>query len=161
VYNKLEGPSTSKTISEKVYFERLQKNIGKDKTDEFQQFVQNLTSDLNIYPKLGRGKRLSLNLKSSNDTYNFASIQEDGEVWFYGIITKTEEIGDKQIGLHYLKELARIVKGEFIDDFKEWNWCVKKNGKYLNVLNYLSITVEWKELISVTLEKINSLEENN
>jgi hypothetical protein len=48
VYNKLEGPSTSKTISEKVYFERLQKNIGKDKTDEFQQFVQNLTSDLNI-----------------------------------------------------------------------------------------------------------------
>ena len=152
--------TVSKTVSEKVFFERLQNSIGNEKSDIFQKFIETLNSEFNILPKLGRGKRLSLNLKSSNDTYNFASIQENGEVWFYGIVNKTEELGDKQIGVDYLKRLAKIVNGEFDNSYKEWNWCVKRNEKYLNLTEYLKNQKEWIELISETLDKINKLEEN-
>jgi len=152
--------TVSKTVSEKVFFERLQNSIGIEKSDTFQKFIETLNSEFNIIPKLGRGKRLSLNLKSSNDTYNFASIQENGEVWFYGIVNKTEELGDKQIGIDYLKRLAKIVNGEFDNSYKEWNWCVKRTGKYIDLTEYLKIQKEWIELISETLDKINRLEEN-
>ncbi|WP_430973279.1 hypothetical protein [Sunxiuqinia rutila] len=153
--------NTSKTISEKVYFERLQKSIGKDQTKSFQTFIETLKTELNIIPKLGRGKTVSLNLKSANGIYNFASIQETGEVWFYGIVYNTELIGDKSIGVDYLKKLANIVNGEFFDTYKVWNWCVKKNGMYINITEYLKHQREWVNLISETLEKINRLEEDN
>lgn len=149
----------SKTVSEKVFFERLQNAIGKEETDTFQKFIRTLNSEFNILPKLGRGKRLSLNLKSPNDTLNFASIQENGEIWFYGIVNKTEELGDKQIGVDYLKELAKIVDGKFDNTYKEWNWCVKRNGHYLNVTEYMKVQDKWIELISKTLDKTNKLEE--
>lgn len=74
---------------EKVFFERPEKSIGKEKSLQTKEFIAKLSNELNIIAKLGRGKRLSLNLKSPDDTYNFASIQEDGEVWFYGIVSKT------------------------------------------------------------------------
>lgn len=157
---KQQEKTVSKSVSEKVFFERLQNSIGIEKSDTFQKFIETLNSEFNINAKLGRGKRLSLNLKSANDTYNFASIQENGEVWFYGIVNKTEELGDKQIGVEYLKNLAKIVNGKFDDSYKEWQWCVKRNGKYINIIEYLKITTEWIRLISGTLDKITRLEEN-
>jgi len=147
------------TVSEKVFFERLQKSIGIEQTENLQTFIKTLNLELNIIQKLGRGKKLSLNLKSSNDTYNFASIQENGEVWFYGIVNKTEEIGKKQIGINYLKKLAELTNGKFDDSYKTWHWCVKRNGKYLNIIDYLKIQKEWIDLISKTLDEINKFEE--
>ena len=81
-----------------------------------------------------------------------------GKFGFYGIVNKTEELGDKQIGIEYLKNLAKLINGKFDDNYKEWNWCVKKNGQYIK--DYLPIKKEWKDLISETIEKINILEEN-
>ncbi|MBC8214342.1 MAG: hypothetical protein H8E71_06870 [Candidatus Marinimicrobia bacterium] len=157
---KQQEKTVSKSVSEKVFFERLQKSIGIEKSDTFQKFIDILNSEFNITAKLGRGKRLSLNLKSANDTYNFASIQENGEVWFYGIVPKTEELGDKQIGVEYLNNLAKIVNGKFDDSYKKWQWCVKRNEKFINITEYLQITTEWIKLISETLDKIYRLEEN-
>lgn len=158
---KRQEEIVSKTISEEVFFERLQKSIGIDQVNNFQTFIEILKSELNITPKLGRGKILSLNLKSSNGSYNFASVQESGEVWFYGIVYNTELIGDKQIGIDYLKRLAEMIGGEFFDLYTEWHWCVKRNGKYINIIEYLKIQRGWINLISDTLDKINKLEENN
>jgi hypothetical protein len=152
--------TVSKTISEKVFFERLQNAIGEGPTRSFQSFVESLKSELNITPKLGRGKKLSLNLKSADDTYNFASIQEDGQVWFYGIVSKTNELGDKQIGIGYLKELARAVNGQFIDSYNEWFWCVKQNNEYLLIVDYLKIQDQWRKILSEALYKINTVEFN-
>ncbi len=118
-----------------------------------------MSSDLGIIPKPGRGKKLSLNLKSSNDTYNFGSIQENGEVWFYGIVTKTGELGNRQIGIDYLTKVAAAINGEFDTNYKEWFWCVKKNGNYIKITNYLKIKTEWKNIISETLDIISKLEE--
>ena len=51
---------TSQTISETVFFERLEKAIGKEKVPELKVFFKQLSLELNIVTKLGRGKRLSL-----------------------------------------------------------------------------------------------------
>ena len=135
-------------------------DITSKKLNELKIFIQQLSKELNIIPKLGRGKRLSLNLKSPNNTYNFASIQENGEVWFYGIVYNTNEIGNKQIGIDYLKNLAFSLNADFDDKYKsEWSWCVKKNGKYVNIIEYLNKKEEWKKNISDTLQKINKIEE--
>ncbi len=150
---------SSRTISETVFFERLHKSVGKAVTDTFKVFVGELSSELHIISKLGRGKKLSINLKSMNDSYNFASIQEDGEVWFYGIVSKTEEIGSRQIGIDYLKKLAVIVNGEYYDKYKQWFWCVKRSGKYIQLENYMKCSSEWKSLISQTMDEIRKLEE--
>ncbi|MDP3916158.1 MAG: hypothetical protein Q8R96_20710 [Bacteroidota bacterium] len=152
--------SSSKSISEIVFYERLEKAIGKEKTIQFQEFLVKLNKELNIITKLGRGKKLSLSLKSPNDRYNFASIQENGEVWFYGIVNKTEEIGDKQIGIDYLKKLAIIINATINTNYKEWHWGVKRNDKYISLKEYLDFQDEWSKLISDTLESINIVEEN-
>lgn len=149
----------SKTISEKVFFERLENNIGKERTDEFQKFIEELKTEQSIIPKLGRGNRLSLNLKSPNDTYNFASVQETGEVWFYGIVVKTEELGDKKIGVNYLENLAELINGDLYDKYKEWQWCIKKDNKYPNISDFLDVKNNWKRLIAETIDQTSKLED--
>lgn len=149
-----EKSGEGKTISEKAFFERLTSAVGHEQSEAFQSFVRELSSDLNILPKLGRGKKLSLNLKSADDTYNFASVQEDGEVWFYGIVTKTEELGDKSIGVKYLKHVADLVHGTLDDSYKEWSWCVKRDGQYPRIPEFLRAKEAWKQIIEDTLEAI-------
>ena len=156
---KTNENSESKSISEKVFFERLENAIGSKNVNEVQDFILDLKNELNIISKLGRGKKLSLNLKSPNDTYNFACIQEDGEVWFYGIVNKTQEIGDKQLGIDYLKKLATIVNASIDDSKKEWYWAVKRAGKYLKITEYMGSKKEWINQISRTLEAIGEIEE--
>lgn len=153
--------SKGESVSEKVFFERLEESIGKEKSLQTKEFIAKLSNELNIIAKLGRGKRLSLNLKSPDDTYNFASIQEDGEVWFYGIVSKTNEMGAKNIGIDYLRKLANIVNASFDDSKSEWHWSVKRNGEYLNITEYLNYQEDWIKLISETLEAIYRFEENN
>lgn len=156
-----EENKISKSISEKVFFERLEKSIGKEKTKDVKIFLEDLNSKFNIRTKMGRGKRLSLNLKSANEKYNFASIQEDGEVMFYGIVSKTEEIGDKQIGISYLTKLAKLVGGLFDKNYADWLWCVKKDGRFIDITKYLEVQREWKEIISEVFENINKLEDQD
>ena len=157
---RIKEEAVSNTISEKVFFERLQKSIGIEQAKKFELFIKVLQSELNIVPKLGRGKRISLNLKSSNNTYNFASIQESGEVWFYGIVYNTEELGDKEIGVKYLEKLAEFVDGKLDDSYSLWQWCVKKNGKYVSIIEYLKFQEKWVELIRITLDNINKIEDD-
>lgn len=161
-YNKIETQDLSqgKSVSEKVFFERLEKSVGKEKSMQTQEFIDKLSNELNIIAKLGRGKKLSLNLKSPDDTYNFASIQDDGEVWFYAIVSKTNEIGAKHIGIDYLKKLANIVNASFDDSTSEWFWSVKRKGKYLNIIEFLNHKENWTKLISETIETIDKFEEN-
>lgn len=146
------------TLSEKDFFERLTASRGERIESKLRRFIEDLEKDGFII-KIGRGKRLSLNIKSSTDTYNFGSVQENGEVWFYGIVNKTEELGKRQIGIDYLKKLASIIKGQFDDSRKQWNWCVKRKGKYILIDEYLTVQEEWKELIRDTIMKIQEAEE--
>jgi len=150
--------NTSQTTSEKVFFERLATNIGNIEAKELQDFVRELSHSVGIHARTGRGKTLSLNIKSGDDRYNFGSVQEDGRVYFYGIVPKTAEIGNRQIGVEYLSNLARLVGGTFQDRFNEWSWCVQIDDTYPTIGRFLDKKKEWQDLIETTLEEIKKTE---
>lgn len=145
--------------SEREFMDRLSTNLNRVIVDSLKSFTDELYEQYGIAPRMGRGKKLSFNLKSADDRYNFASVQETGEVWFYGIVSKTDEIGARDIGMSYLKQLAEIVDAEFDDSYAEWNWCVRRNKNYLSIDEYLKQRDEWKELIGDTLKRIAKHEE--
>ncbi len=148
----------SRSASESVFYERLASSIGQDDAKSVRAFVDELREEFDIRPKMGRGKTLALHLKTVDDRYNLGAIQEDGRVLFFGIVPKTGEAGDRQIGIDYLKGMAGIINGEYCDDYSEWNYCAKKNGEYASILEYLKVKEAWKELIAKTLERIKRLE---
>ena len=155
----VEIDSRGQTISEQDFYERLAANRGHHISQQLEDFVNDLVSEHNLTPKPGRGKRRSLNIKSADDTYNFVSVQETGEVWFYAIVAKTEELGDRQIGIDYLKSLAKLVDGKLDTRLNHWYWGVKKRGQYMMIDEYLKHKAEWKELIGNTLRRIWEFEE--
>jgi hypothetical protein len=153
--------SESKTITEKVFFERLEKNIGKQSSDSVQHFIKWLGEELDVYPVIGRGKKLSLNLKTNDETYNFASLQETGEVMFFGIVNKASELGHPEIGKEYLEKLAAIVGGYLDDTVTTFSWGVRqRNRKYFSIDKYLEHTDEWIALIRETIDRLRKVEED-
>lgn len=72
--------SRSRSLSEKDFYERLSKHCSNDISKKLEIFLNDLSDEFGIITNIGRGKRLSLNIKSANDTYNFGSVQENGEV---------------------------------------------------------------------------------
>lgn len=152
----------TRTITEKVFFERLEKNIGKPLAQKVQNFIRKLGDELDIYPVIGRGKRLSMNLKTMDGIYNFASLQESGQVWFYGIAAKSAELGHPEIGSDYLEKLAAIVEGYVDNTVSKFNWAVKqnKNNKFFNIEQYLKHEGEWITLIGETIERFRGAEED-
>jgi len=152
--------SESRTITEKVFFERLEKHIGKKSNERVQQLIKRLGDEVDVYPVIGRGKKLSMNLKSMDETYNFASLQETGEVWFFGIVNKTSELGHPEIGREYLERLADIVGGYMDDSVSMFSWGVRqKNRKYFSIEKYLEHEDEWIALIRKTLDRLREAEE--
>ena len=151
----------SRTISEKVFFERLEQNIGTTLTQKVQRFIQRLDDELGIKGTLGRGKKLSLNLKTAGDLYNFASLQESGEVYFFGIVERSAELGHKEIGMEYLQKLALLVAG-FVDDTTNiFSWSVRqKNRKYFPIQTYLEHEEAWVSLIAETIMRFREAEQD-
>lgn len=154
-----EGKPKSTSISESEFYRRLEKTAGKEESRRLEKFVSTLCKEIDLQPVLGRGKKISLNLKSADGTYNFASIQDDGQVWFYGLVNKTEEAGDSSVGVNYLKKLASLIDGEFVDSTTKWSWSVKKEGQYAQIGEYLRHAEKWIGLIKDTLEKIYLMQE--
>ncbi|MPN11123.1 hypothetical protein SDC9_158424 [bioreactor metagenome] len=139
----------------------MEKNIGKQPSDSVQRFIKRLGDELAVYPVVGRGKKLSLNLKSNDETYNFASLQETSEVMFFGIVNKTSELGHPEIGREYLEKLAVIVGGILDDTVSMFSWGVRqRNRKYFSVQTYLGHEEEWIALIKETLDRLREVEEN-
>jgi len=151
----------SKSISEEVFYERLGQNLTPEVSGNLRIFVSSLQSEYLIRPKLGRGKSLSLNLKSNDDRFNFASIQETGQILHYGIVDKTDEAGDESIGIDYLKKLAAMIDGQFFDGYSRWQWCVKKDGSYPLVSDYLAKQQVWKDAIHQVIEQVKRIEDSS
>lgn len=153
-------PKVPLTNTERIFYERLGRSSGKEVAAECMSFVRSLEDRFGFIAKMGRGKRISLNIKSADDRFNFASIQQTGEVWFYGIVVKTADIGRREIGVRYLTELARIVGGVLDDSSEDWGWAVrKKGGLFLPVRVYLEKKVQWMSLIEEVLAEIRRQDE--
>lgn len=150
--NEYEKPVVQ-GISEKVFYEKLGGVIGEAKLNELKKFVEVLKTELDIVAKPGRGKQISLNLKSE-DNINFASIQDNGEVWFYGIVSKTAELNNRKAGVDYLTNLAQAVGGELYTYCTEWNWGIRRNRHHISIDHYLNVKEKWKILIIDTIKAV-------
>ncbi|MBO4438502.1 MAG: hypothetical protein J5798_04055 [Spirochaetaceae bacterium] len=148
------------TPSESVFYERLENNIGKETVDNLKAFISELKARYGIITKLGRGKTLSLNLKTEDDIFNFAGIIENGDVQFYGVLYEAEKIGDKSIGDKYLTDLAIALKGEYFKGYAEWSWCVKRNGNYIKISEYLKSKEQWLKIIDEFMAAKIKIEES-
>lgn len=157
---KTGGDVSARPLSgtEAVYYERLDQSLDSDSVEQLKDFINRLKTEHSIRVKPGRGKNLTLNLKSDDDRYNFATINEEGKVYFYGIVSNTRALGDATIGTDYLKGMAELIDGNFIDTYKEWMWCVKKEGEYPLVTDFLKRAEEWKFLIGTSIERIKKYE---
>lgn len=158
--NSLNENNDAKSITETVYFERLEKAIGKAVTDEFKSFLKQLNAEYSLIVTFGRGKRISLNIKTFDEFYNFASVQDDGTVMFFGIVTRTQDLGDQNIGIEYLSRMAKKLNAQIHDRCTKWQWSIKNNGNYINIVEYLDIKEYWNDMISIVLEKLNELRDS-
>ena len=96
-----------------------------------------------------------------DETYNFTSLQETWEVWFFGIVNKTSELGHPEIGREYLEKLSDIVDEYLEDSVSMFSWGVrKKNRKYFSIEKYLEQEDGWIALIRQTLDRLREAEES-
>jgi len=141
------------TISEKVFYERLEKKIGTEKTRELEQLIATLDSQFNITPSFGRGKKYgSINLKLPNG-YNFGTLFDDSAIQF---IENGRWKDKEEFHLKYIEKIAAIVNGQF-----EWKYIKKANGQWFDILDLLEIKDKWIEILTETIEEIYRLEEEN
>jgi len=154
--------SRAVTNTERIFYERLASASGAAVASAVEAFVGRLIDQLGLIALPGRGKKISLNVKSADDRFNFASIQEDGQVWFFGIVNKTEEIGAREIGEDYLEALAHLVGGQVNRTTSPWSWSVvRRRGEYLPIAEYLAHEQAWFDLIERTLARIAEHEEGS
>jgi hypothetical protein len=143
----------SQTISEKVFYERLAKNIGSEKASELELLIALLDSQFNIKQSSGRGKTIgTINLKLSNG-YNFGIMHDDGIIHFLenGRWKRESELFNK-----YIKKITNIVNGQFENKF------IKKiDGRIFNIPDLLEIKDKWMDILTETIEEIYQLEEND
>lgn len=153
-------PGTRKqtsTISEQVFFEKLTGNKGAEIADRFKRFLEELEERFGTIRKIGRGSA-SLNIKTQDDAVNLACVRVTGEVEFYAVVSKTNDFGNRQIGIDYLRELATLLNADFVDSLNEWYWCVKRHGRYVMIEEYMDIKDEWMELIGEVVGGLRKLE---
>ena len=150
------APSRSRrtTITEEEFYVRLAHSSGADTAERLRQFVDSLRETYGVVTRSGTGATPALLLKTGVDGYTLASIQQDGAVRFYGIVTKTAEIGAERIGIDYLNELARFVGGSVDTSRRQFWWSVKRDRSYIDVGEYLDHADKWADLIGTTIERI-------
>ena len=154
--NQLEQmKEKSQTISEKVYFERLEKSIGAEMMKEVEQLLATFDSQFNIKPSLGKRKKGTINLKLPND-YNFGTIRTNGEVQFFGNGRWKDDEG--KLFSKYIEKITNIVNGQTT---RRWGEIKKANGDFLNIIDLLGKKNEWINVLEETIGEIYRLEEDN
>ena len=152
-----QGEERSQTISEKVFFERLTKNIGIEKTEAFEQLIATLDSQFNIQASLGRSKITgTINLKLPNG-YNFGTIYENGGIYF---IQNGRWENNEEFQLKYIKKIAGLVNGE-INEAKVWRFIRKTDGKIFVIPDLLAVKDKWIEILTETIDEIYRLEDDD
>jgi len=142
----------SQTISEKVFFERLEEHIGSESTKEFEQLLTVLESQFNMKPSLAKSKTGSISLKLPNG-YNFATIFADGVIGFWGNGRWQDDKG--KLHNKYMQKIIGIVNGQ---TKANWAYIKKPNGKYVVVPDLLTVKEKWIEILTETINEIYQLE---
>ena len=138
-----------------LFYEKIQKNTGQ--TSKIKSFVDDICTTYNLIKVVGRGERISLNIKTENEENNLLSISDNGKVSFYGLTTPTLPETKLNIGKKYIKTICELVGADF-----EYDWGVypKIKNTRLNIETLLkyqkSVKLAIEEYIKAD-EKLQSI----
>ena len=147
--------TTSATETE--FFNRLEKNIGKDKSDSIRNMISDVSNKYNLVSVLGRGKNISLNLKSSDEYFNLASFQEKGDIEFYGIVYNAGRLNHKEIGIEYLDTIAAFTNARVTKERQECSWKVRHDNKDILAMEIVENKEKWEQAIDKFLSAYDEL----
>ena len=150
-----EEKPTSATESE--FYNRLEQNLGKDKADSIRNMINDLSNKYNLVSVLGRGKHISLNLKSSDEYFNLASFQEKGDIEFYGIVYNAGRLNHKEIGIEYLDTIAAFTNARVTKEKQEWSWKVRHDNKDILAMELVENKEKWEQAIDKFLSAYDEL----
>ena len=152
--SEYEKPATA---TETEFFNRLEKNIGKEKSDRVRNMIVELSNRYNLVSILGRGKNISLNLKNSDEFFNLASFQENGDIEFYGLVYNARRLNKPEIGAEYLDEIADFTNARVTKEKKEWSWKVRHDNKDIQAIELVEHKKAWEQAINKLLASYDEL----
>ena len=145
------------SATETEFYNRLEKNLGRDKAYSIRNMISELSSKYNLVSVLGRGKHISLNLKSSDEYFNLASFQEKGDIEFYGVVYNAGRLEKPEIGVEYLDTIAAFTKAHVIKEKHEWNWKIKHDNKNIEAMELVEHKEKWEQAIDKLLSAYDKL----
>jgi len=151
VTHKISGHKTS--ISEEQFFDLMSSNYPSVK-HELLPFIESL-AEYGIVAIYGKSS-LSLrwftenNLKMSFGTINDTGLVDTGYANYL-----PAKLGKVEIGHNYLRNLARIIPRAVVNENKtEKEWNLKKEGRFISIMDLLAVKNEWKEIMRHTQSEI-------
>lgn len=151
ITHKKSGHKT--TISEEQFFELMSSSYPLAK-QELLPFIESLR-EFDIIAIYGKS---SLSLKwftEGNLIMIFATIWKSGYVDTGYANYLPEKLGKLEIGHKYLKSLAEIIPEAVVNENKtEKEWNLKKDNRFISIMDLLAVKNEWKEIMRHTQEEI-------
>ncbi len=167
--NVLQNEQTKTTVLDSAitrhdndeFYKRLSQYIDITNTSALKNFVDDLSSSFPIITQLGRGKCLSLMIKTDDEQANLFTVSENGNVDFYGLIYDSISDQRKKIGYEYLNKLAEIFNFKLDTVGLHWQVVPRRNKKRVTISEFLSDTESWKNAISDYIVSKQKLDEAN
>ena len=138
-----------------LFYERIEKSVGI--RNELKDFIDNLCYSYHLITVVGRGERISLNLKTENEENNLLSISDNGRVSFYGLTTETLPESKLNIGKAYIKSICELVGAEY-----EYGWGVypKIKSTRLNIKTLIKYKKAVEMAVSDYIKSAEKLQSN-
>lgn len=133
-----------------MFYEKLQKSTGISKN--VKDFIDEICNTYHLITTLGRGKCISLNVKTEDEENNLLSISDDGILSFYGLTYNGLPDNRRKSGKTYVESVCKLVGAEpnYIKG-NEWSAHPKKDGSKLSIKEMMNSTKKWTEYIQAFL----------
>lgn len=155
------GDDTEKETEYKVvnsideFYKRLQKSTLL--ADKIKTFVDELCCQFNLVRKIGRGNKITLNLKTEDEQTNLISVDENGLITFYGIVYKNLPEKTIKAGEKYLNDFCKMADCELIYGLGSFSCYPKKNNERLNIKSILNCLKNYTDIIKNYLTYLDQL----
>lgn len=127
------------------FYKRLQKSTLI--ADKIKMFIDELCVQFNLVRKIGRGNKITLNLKTEDEQTNLISVDENGLITFYGIVYKNLQEKTIKAGERYLNDFCKMTDCELVYELGSFACYPKKNNERLSIQNILTCIKKYTEII--------------
>lgn len=139
------------------FFSRFEKNVGKQVSDDFKSFVEFLEKTYNFIVKYGRGKVISMNVKTENEDSNMFAVLEDGRVVFYGLVFNSRPDDEITNGEQYLQALAQCLNAKIERNKSAFEVKMKIGNQVIKISDLLEHKNDWEKAIGTYIKERNKI----